>query len=195
MAGFFHQSSRLGFRVWHKSDLSLARALWGDPAVARFIAVGGLSEAQIEARLEREIKTQRRDGIQYWPIFLLATGEHIGCCGLRPHGDDPGTPEFGVHISSRHWRRGYAFEAASCVVDHAFKIVGAKALFAGHNPSNTASRGLLARLGFVYTHDEFYKPTGLHHPSYMLTRSQWPHNLALTTDTNRRAFDRTGEAG
>jgi RimJ/RimL family protein N-acetyltransferase len=195
MADFFLQSSRLGFRVWHESDLSLARALWGDPAVARFIAVGGFSEDQIRARLEGEIETQQLYGIQYWPIFLIVTGEHIGCCGLRPHGGDPGAPEFGVHISSRHWRQGYAFEAASCVIDHAFKIVGTKALFAGHNPSNTASRGLLTRLGFVYTHDEFYEPTGLRHPSYMLARSQWPPNLALNTDSNRRAFDRTGEAG
>jgi RimJ/RimL family protein N-acetyltransferase len=100
-----------------------------------------------------------------------------------------------VHISSRHWRRGYAFEAASCVVDHAFKVVGAEALFAGHNPANVASRGLLCRLGFVYTHDEFYEPTGLRHPSYLLARSQWPPNLALGTAPKRPAFDRTGEAG
>lgn len=173
MSDFFLESSRLGFRCWYESDFPLARTLWGDPAVTRFIAVGGLSERQIRSRLEREIETQRHDGIQYWPIFLLATGEHVGCCGLRPHGEDPGIPELGVHISSRHWRQGYAFEAASCVVDHAFKIIGAEALFAGHNPANFASRGLLARLGFVYTHDEFYEPTGLHHPSYMFMRSRW----------------------
>jgi RimJ/RimL family protein N-acetyltransferase len=77
-----------------------------------------------------------------------------------------------VHISSRYWRRGYAFEAASCVVDYAFETIGAKALFAGHNPANIASRGLLTRLGFVYTHDEFYEPTGLQHLSYVLMPSQ-----------------------
>jgi RimJ/RimL family protein N-acetyltransferase len=43
-------------------------------------------------------------------------------------------------------------------------------VFAGHNPANTASRGLLARLGFRYTHDELYAPTGLRHPSYLLER-------------------------
>jgi RimJ/RimL family protein N-acetyltransferase len=195
MTGFFHQSSRLGFRVWHETDLPLARALWGDPAVTRFITVGALPEGQIRARLEQEIQIQQRHGIQYWPVFLVATGEHIGCCGLRPHGADSGTPEFGVHIASRHWRQGYAFEAATCVIDHAFRIIGANALFAGHHPSNTASRGLLARLGFVYTHDEFYEPTGLHHPSYLLTHSQWSPSPALSTDPNRQAFDQTGEAG
>jgi hypothetical protein len=43
-----------------------------------------------------------------------------------------------------------------------------RALFAGHNPANQASRELLARLGFRYTHDELYPPTGLMHPSYRL---------------------------
>jgi hypothetical protein len=28
------------------------------------------------------------------------------------------------------------------------------------------------RLGFVHTHDEFYEPTGLMHPSYLLTRQE-----------------------
>jgi RimJ/RimL family protein N-acetyltransferase len=167
-SAFFLRSERLGFRSWRASDLPLARALWGDPAVTRFIAVGGMSEAQIRARLELEIDTQRRHGIQYWPIFLLAGGEHVGCCGLRPHGDDPAEPEFGVHIASRHWRRGYAREAAERVIEHAFATLAARTLFAGHNPQNAASRSLLTQLGFVYTHDEFYEPTGLQHPSYLL---------------------------
>jgi ribosomal-protein-alanine N-acetyltransferase len=174
VAGFFIQSARLGFRLWNESDLALARTLWGDPDVTRFIAVGGLTERQIHARLEHEIETQRRYGIQYWPVFQLASGEHIGCCGLRPHGEDPGVPEFGVHISSRYWRQGYAFEAASRAIDYAFNVIGAKSIFTGHNPSNIASRGLLTRLGFIYTHDEFYEPTGLYHPSYILAQNQGP---------------------
>ena len=169
---FFLRSARLGFRQWRAADLLLARALWGDPAVTRFIAVGPLSETQIHARLGREIEMQQRHGIQYWPIFLLDGGEHVGCCGLRPRGDDPGTPEFGVHIASRHWRHGYAVEAASSVIGYAFTALGATALFAGHNPANAASRSLLTRLGFVYTHAELYEPTGLQHPSYLLTRAQ-----------------------
>jgi [ribosomal protein S5]-alanine N-acetyltransferase len=54
------------------------------------------------------------------------------------------------------------------VIEHAFKTLAASALFAGHNPNNHASRRLLEKLGFQYTHDELYRPTGLHHPSYLL---------------------------
>jgi RimJ/RimL family protein N-acetyltransferase len=165
---YFLQSARLGFRCWQKDDLPLALQLWGDPAVTRHISARGFTAREIALRLDLEIENQRTHGIQYWPVFLLATGEHVGCCGLRPR-DSPEIPEFGVHVASRHWRRGYALEAASRVIDHAFSTLGARAVFAGHNPANEASRALLARLGFVHTHDEFYPPTGLQHPSYLLS--------------------------
>jgi ribosomal-protein-alanine N-acetyltransferase len=46
-------------------------------------------------------------------------------------------------------------------------------LFAGHNPKNEASRHILAKLGFRYTHDELYEPTGLQHPCYLLTAEEY----------------------
>ena len=59
------------------------------------------------------------------------------------------------------------------MIAYVFDVLKASALFAGHNPINAASRGLLEKLGFEYTHDEFYAPTGLHHPSYRLTAEEY----------------------
>ena len=170
MHNYFLQSPRLGFRCWRETDLELALGLWGDPAVTRYIASRPYTPDEVQVRLHSEIVTQRRHGIQYWPMFLLSSGEHVGCCGLRPREKEPRTPELGVHVVSRYWRHGYAFESASRVIEYAFSLDGTDALFAGHNPCNAASRGLLTRLGFEYTHEEFYAPTGLRHPSYLLTR-------------------------
>jgi len=58
-------------------------------------------------------------------------------------------------------------------MEYGYNILGVKALFAGHNPANVASRRVLEKLGFRYTHDEFYPPTGLHHPSYLLTAEEF----------------------
>ena len=171
MSDFFLQSPRLGFRPWRRSDLPLALRLWGDPAVTRFISREGFTATEIRARLAREIATQETSQIQYWPIFTLEGAQHVGCCGLRPREGHPLVPEFGVHIGSDHWRQGYALEAALCVIKYAFGVLGFEALFAGHNPENVASRNLLARLGFAHTHDEFYPPTGLEHPSYLLAKA------------------------
>ena len=175
----FMRSERLGFRTWRESDLPLARSLWGDPAVARLISRDGFTDAEVAARLGQEIATQASHGIQYWPLFALADGAFVGCCGLRPRSGAPRVPELGVHIASARWRRGYALEAATRVIAHAFGPLGCEALFAGHHPANAASRALLARLDFVHTHDELYPPTGLLHPSYRLERgrgdgSRWP---------------------
>lgn len=167
--GYFLISERLGFRIWRADDVERAAALWGHPEVSRFLFAGGPpGRADIEARLAREMATQAEHGIQYWPIFLRADGRHAGCCGLRPYRPDEAIHELGVHIHPSLWRRGLAREAAGAVIAHAFAALGASALFAGHHPHNTASRELLRGIGFRYTHDELYPPTGLLHPSYRL---------------------------
>jgi len=171
-ADYFLTTERLGFRIWKREDLGLAQGLWGDPAVARFIyATGPPSSEAIQECLARELALQTEHGFQYWPIFLLGDASHVGCCGLRPYRPSEGIHELGVHIRPTFWRKGFAFEAATAVINYAFEVLRARGLFAGHNPTNDASRQLIAKLGFRYTHDELYPPTGLQHPSYLLMRS------------------------
>ena len=167
---YFLRSRRLGFRFWLQNDVDLACGLWGDPRVTKLIdARGQLSKKQVRERLEHEIEVAKLYNVQYWPIFLLSNGGHVGCCGLRPYELSQQIYEIGFHIRPEYWRRGFAFEAARAVIDYGFEALGAAGLFAGHNPKNTASRYLLAKLGFRYTHLEYYAPTGLDHPSYLMT--------------------------
>ncbi len=164
---YFMRSQHLGFGLWSPGDLDLAMVLWGDPRVTRLIG-GPFSEEQICLRLAKEIANQEEYGLQYWPLFRLTDAVHIGCCGLRPYPAQAGVLELGFHLRFDYWGQGYASEAARRVIHHAFTALQARALFAGHHPKNTASRDLLLHLGFSYTHDEFYPPTGLQHPSYLL---------------------------
>lgn len=167
MARYFLQSTRLGFGLWSTTDIALAMGLWGDGEVTKRIG-GPFSKNQVNQRLLKEIASQNEYGIQYWPIFLLAAGEHVGCCGLRPYKLEEKIYEIGFHLKKPFWGQGYAAEAAQAVIDYAFHTLKAQALFAGHHPDNETSRRLLTKLGFQYTHDEYYIPTGLNHPSYLL---------------------------
>lgn len=177
---YFLRSRRLGFRRWNEDDFELACGLWGDQQVTRFIdARGRLSTEQIREKLAREIASEQQYGVQYWPVFLLENHQHVGCCGLRPYRLDDAVYEIGFHICSTFWRQGFALEAARAVIDYGFTRLAARALFAGHNPANQSSRQLLTKLNFRYTHDEFYEPTGLQHPSYLLTASE--HSQIKTT--------------
>ena len=171
---YFLKSNRLGFRLWGEDDFDIAQQLWGDYEVTRlFDARGQWSRDEVQKRLAKEIRTARQYGVQYWPVFLLETDLHVGCCGLRPHDLSQRIYEIGFHIRSNQWRRGYAREAAAAVIDYAFNKLKVGGLFAGHNPHNTASRHLLRQLGFRYTHDEFYPPTGLNHPSYEMKAHEY----------------------
>lgn len=161
---FFMESERLLFSRWTESDLHLAEQLWGNRDVSKYICANGIFTGQeIAARLRLEIENGRNYGIQYWPLFTR-DGSFVGCCGLRPRREKE--YELGVHLLPEYWHQGYASEAAQTVIPFAFRELGAQKLFAGHNPKNCASGRMLTGLGFVYTHDEYYVPTGLMHPSY-----------------------------
>ena len=168
MRAYFLKTGRIGFSKWTSNDSALARSLWGDAGVTRFIcAAGTFSDQEIEKRLALEISNDSHHGIQYWPIFSLADGAFLGCCGLRPHGPEKGSYELGFHLKREQWGKGYATEAAKAVIAYAFETMKAENLIAGHHPQNDGSRKVLSKLGFRRIEDAFYPATGLYHAAYV----------------------------
>jgi len=165
---YFYKTKRIGFSKWSEADAALAKALWGNADVTRYICATGIFlDADIQKRLEVEIKNDEKHGVQYWPIFELKTGDFIGCCGLRPHSD--ADYEIGFHLLPNFWGKGMSAEAALGVMEYAAGQMKVKTLFAGHSPKNLASEKVLKKLGFEYVRDEFYAPAGMYHPSYIKT--------------------------
>lgn len=174
MREYFLKTPRLGFSVWNEKDISDALELWGNPEVTKFISADGkMSKEQVQQRLQKEIETYNNAKIQYWPIYLLETNENVGCCGLRPYDSENNILEMGIHLKEKYWGIGLAKEACFEVIEYAFKVLEVNGIFVGHNPNNTASARLIKKLGFKYIHDEFYKPTGLYHPSYIMTKQEY----------------------
>ncbi len=173
---YFLTTARLGFGYWSNDDLELANVLWGNPQVTALIG-GPFTEPEIREKLKSEIASMTAYKVQYWPIFLLEDARHVGCAGLRLYRPDERIYELGFHLRPEYWGRGLAEEAGSAAAAFAFEALGAKALFAGHHPANAASRRVLAKLGFRFTHEEFYPPTGMMHPSYLLQRSGAPSKI------------------
>src|SRR5579864_9287189 len=168
---YFLKTSRLGFGHWTPEDLPLAQALWGDPEVTRFLSLKGIfTEEDIRRRLEREIALMRDYKVQYWPVFLLENGDHVGCGGLQPYRLETQIYELGFHLHRAYWGRGMAEEAARAVIRFAFDSLGLETLFAGHHPENAASRRVLEKLGFQYAGEDVYPPSGVMEPTYFLRR-------------------------
>lgn len=163
---YFIKTRRIGFSQWSEADIELAQKLWGNEKVTKFIkADGKFEKEEIRQRLINEVNNLKLHHVQYWPVFLLESNEFAGCCGLRPYSKEA-VYEFGIHLLPEYWGAGFASEAAGAVINYAFDTMGVKQLFAGHHPDNIASAKFLKKQGFVYTHKEFYEPTGLEHPSY-----------------------------
>lgn len=166
---YFITSERLGFSKWKEEYFPLAKKLWGNIEVTKWIdSRGELNDNQVKEKLHLEIANEEKYGVQYFPLFSLQNDEFIGCCGLRPYDLPNKIYEIGFHITPEHWRQGYAGEAAIRMIQYAFEEMNVNELFAGHNPNNNASQQLLKKLGFKYIGDEYFEPTGLKHPSYKL---------------------------
>jgi RimJ/RimL family protein N-acetyltransferase len=159
-------TKRLRFGIWRHDDILFAESIWGDPEVTALTG-GPFTKQAIAERLASEVGNWQRHGIQYWPLFGLDSSTLIGCCGLRPRDMHLRVAEIGFQLCRESWGHGYASEAAIAVIDWA-RTHDFVALMAGHHPSNHASMRALVRLGFSYTHDELYPPTGLMEPCYIL---------------------------
>ncbi len=62
--------------------------------------------------------------------------------------------ELGYWLDEPCWSRGYGLEAATAMVTHAFTAAGNDRLTASYHHGNEASRRILDRLGFRFTHHE-----------------------------------------
>lgn len=168
MREYFLESERLSFSIWGKDDFNLAKELWGNDEVAKYISINShFTDEEIRNRLKTELKNDKEHNVQYWPIFLNKTNQFVGCCGLRPYDIEKNIYEIGIHLLPKFWGQGFASEAINKVIEYAFNELKVDKLFAGHNPNNSASKKLLTKVGFKFIREEYYAPTGLMHPSYL----------------------------
>ena len=80
-------------------------------------------------------------------IYLQAGGKLIGDCGFRPLKDEPRQAEVGMTLAPEFQRQGYAAEAFRALLSYLFGTLGKHRVFGSVDPANTASLGLLHRVG------------------------------------------------
>ncbi len=100
---------------------------------------------------------------------------------IRVGGDDPAEIELGYTFHSRYWGKGYAREACTAAIDHAFSSPWVQRVVCGTAKANVPSVKLLQSLGFEETgeatgsfaRDAQGKPIEFMGASYWLTRAAW----------------------
>ena len=60
---YFLQTKRIGFSTWQPEDVELARLLWGNPEVTKYICASGqFTEEEITLRLQKELAKAMHKG-------------------------------------------------------------------------------------------------------------------------------------
>lgn len=155
------RTERLVLRTAVVADAAVWHELWTErdaraPAHRRIDADGHPTVDEVAARI--------RDGVQPLLLCVEVDGEVVGYCGLTGDADEP---ELAYELLRRVWGRGYATEAATAVVAWA-RASGYRRLWAGVRDWNTASRRVLAKVGFVETGK--VEPDAVHGDSIVTTR-------------------------
>jgi RimJ/RimL family protein N-acetyltransferase len=146
------ETERLLLRPWRVSEAAIQRELWAErdarvPPHRRIDADGHPTVAELEER----IRGAQPSSIGLLAVERKAVGDVIGYCGLIDSGQgSEGEPELAYELLRRAWGQGYATEAAWAVLDWA-RSSGYERLWATVWDWNTASRRVLAKVGFVET--------------------------------------------
>ncbi len=145
------ETSRLSLRRLTLEDAGLMLDVWNDPAFVRYVGDRGirtLGDAE-KAMNEGVLRLYESYGYGPFRVALKSDDTPVGICGLFRH-DGLEVPDLGYSTLPEHCGRGYAFEAASVVVDYARSDLGIEQLIAIISPRNEASIGLIRKLGFEF---------------------------------------------
>lgn len=154
-------TKRLLLRQWEKSDLPLFANMNADVRVMQYFP-STLSQAEsdfLAEKIQLELK-EKEYGL--WALEVVGIAPFIGFVGLHYH-DFPAhfTPciEIAWRLSHDHWNKGYAFEAASKVIEYAFQTLKLHELVSFTTKKNERSRKLMERLGMTRKReDDFEHP-------------------------------------
>jgi len=166
-------------------DIDLAVELWTDPEVVRYICDAS-SEAEVRQEMPGAIRRGGDGEIGEWCIADRKTGEKIGSAYLLPMpteeddfnydsivlGKMPDSDiEVGYFLKPSAWRRGYATEVCSRMLQFAFQEASLNEIVASVDENNAASRNVLEKTGLFYWGRT--RCWGKDSPIYKITRDEW----------------------
>jgi RimJ/RimL family protein N-acetyltransferase len=151
VAEFRFETARLTLRDWREADWPEFWQVTNTPAVMRWL--GGVATEEGRAAARTRLESYQRDhGHTFWVVERREDGALLGFCGLKRSnqaGGPQGMMEVGWRLREDAWGQGYAKEAAAAALDLAFDRFGADEVIALTVRRNTASWGLMLRLGMV----------------------------------------------
>ncbi|MCZ2720664.1 GNAT family N-acetyltransferase [Marinomonas sp. 15G1-11] len=154
------ETERLLLRQWQGKDLEPFAEMTADSLVMEhFPSTLTRSESdELVCKLRHHIDQR---GWGFWAVERKDTHAFIGFVGIIYQAAAmPNAPfvEIGWRISSNHWRKGYALEAAQASLKFAFETLAADSVYAITNLNNLPSIGVMKKLGMKNQDQDFDHP-------------------------------------
>jgi RimJ/RimL family protein N-acetyltransferase len=145
------ETDRLVLREMTADDAGFILDLLNQPSFLRFVGDKGIRTVADAARYIEDgpRATYRKHGYGLNLVVLRESGAAMGICGLVNR-DWLDAPDIGFSLLPAYWSLGYAFEAASAVLEESDGVYRLPRILAITNPDNHDSIRLLERLGFAF---------------------------------------------
>ena len=143
------ETERLLLREMTQEDYPALAEIMQDRE-AMFAYEHAFSDEETQAWLNRILARYRTDGFGLWAAVLKTSGEMIGQCGLtRQDVSGREVLEIGYLFQRKHWKQGYAIEAARACKAYAFDTLHANEVYSIVRDNNVASMNVAIRNGMT----------------------------------------------
>jgi RimJ/RimL family protein N-acetyltransferase len=145
------ETQRLLLRPFTVDDTEFILTLLNEPSFLRYIGdkkVRNLDDAR-QYIVNGPVASYEQHGFGLCLLELKESHTPIGMCGLLKREELP-EPDIGFALLPDFWNKGFAFEAATAVLDDAHERLKLQRILAITSPDNDASINLLQRLGFRF---------------------------------------------
>ena len=165
---------RLLLRTFRRDDLPLYAALNAHPDVVRYLG-GPLSREDSDDIAAWAQELYAREGLGLLAVERRRDDAFLGMCGLHHQQSYPDEVEVAWRLAYEHWGHGYATEAATAWLDHAFGPLGLPRVISITDPPNLRSLAVMRRLGMVFDHEGEVEDEGevFQAVIYAITAEQW----------------------
>lgn len=144
-------TERLILREFTVEDAEFILALLNEPSFLRYIGDKKVRELEDAGQyiLNGPVASYERNAFGLYLVELRESHTPMGMCGLIQREELP-DPDIGFAFLPEFWNKGFAFEAATAVLQDARERRRLERILAITSLDNEASIGLLQRLGFTF---------------------------------------------
>jgi RimJ/RimL family protein N-acetyltransferase len=166
------ETERLILRQLTPDDFGALFAALSDPVAMQFYPEPFDAE-RTRGWIQWNLDNYENHGFGLWAVVLASTGECIGDCGLTVQRiDGVGETEVGYHLQRKHWKQGYATEAARACRDYLFDALKKDRLVSWTRRENVPSRRVMERIGLTLE-KESPDRYGVKQVVYSMSRAQY----------------------